>query len=501
MEVIPILKVHLVTPFLTPCSKDVYHGRLIISLKHRPILQVLGQNLPGLNTDRALWSHWCPCIKEIKRPLAVAQQEAACVEANPVLVVVDHLIPAVHDEVVGAVPLPWQLECHVGEHGVGVHPPEELDLRVREEQRAEERELGPESGHLGVEQRHVVEDLEAVDAAVVHLVLDGLEEVVVADGVLARLGRGARDEQHPRLDVVDEGRRLRVAAVPRGPLLVPVGDLGAQRVGRVPERPRRRVRLVVPLGRAPGGGRRAAAPRQRVVVLRQRAVRVRDEAVAELDEVLLRRAELARPDGAAEHDDGEQQAHYGELRVPREPLDLPHPPLPHHPLRHPHFAPLPLLPLPPIPPHRSNKQINKQTLLPQPKSSKSKMQARNHRYTASTATAAASAARSGGGGGGGGGRSRGGFEPRSWRRINKRKGEAEWCRDPRASEARTLASESGLRWLSERSGGGMEGEIWGDAKSESKSNQPPDPAAARRRKEEEKEKAEGEGGGGKRGGE
>uniref|UniRef100_A0A0E0NTW2 Uncharacterized protein n=1 Tax=Oryza rufipogon TaxID=4529 RepID=A0A0E0NTW2_ORYRU len=127
------------------------------------------------------------------------------------------------------------------------------------------------------------------------------------------------------------------------------------------------------------------------------------------------------------------------------------------------------------------------------------MQARNHRYTASTATAAASAARSGGGGGGGGGRSRGGFEPRSWRRINKRKGEAEWCRDPRASEARTLASESGLRWLSERSGGGMEGEIWGDAKSESKSNQPPDPAAARRRKEEEKEKAEGEGGGGKRG--
>jgi len=55
---------------------------------------------------------------------------------------------------------------------------------VRQEQRPDERELGPESGHLGVEQRHVVEDLDAVDAAVVDLVLDGLEEVVVTDGVL-----------------------------------------------------------------------------------------------------------------------------------------------------------------------------------------------------------------------------------------------------------------------------------------------------------------------------
>ena len=145
---------------------------------------------------------------------------------------------------------------------------------MRREQRPDERELGPESGHLGVEQRHVVEDLDAVDAAVVDLVLDGLEEVVVTDGVLAGLGGGAGDEQHPRLDVVEEGRRLRVAAVPGGALLVPVGDLGAQRVGRVPERPRRRVRLVV--AASGGGGRRGGcggAPGPGVVVLDERPVR------------------------------------------------------------------------------------------------------------------------------------------------------------------------------------------------------------------------------------
>jgi len=218
---------------------------------------------------------------------------------------------------------------------------------VREEQRPQEREFGPEAGHLGVEQRHVVEDLDAVDAAVIHLVLDGLEEVVVPDGVLAGLGRGTRDEQHPRLDVVEEGRRLRVAAVPGGALLVPVGDLGAQRVGRVPERPRRRVGLVVAADG--GGGRRGGGggPGPGVVVLGERPVRVGDEVLAELDEVLLRRAEAAGADGAAEHDDGEEEANDGELGVPREALDLPHPALPDHPLR-PHFGPpIKLSPSPP----------------------------------------------------------------------------------------------------------------------------------------------------------
>ncbi|KAE8776850.1 non-specific phospholipase C1 [Hordeum vulgare] len=91
--------------------------------------------------------------------------------------------------------------------------------------------------------------------AIVDLVFDGLEEVVVADGVLAGLGRGPRDEHDPRLDVVEEGRGLRVAAVPGGPLLVPVEDLGVERVGWIPERPWLRLRLVVPGGcLGPGGG-------------------------------------------------------------------------------------------------------------------------------------------------------------------------------------------------------------------------------------------------------
>jgi len=72
------------------------------------------------------------------------------------------------------------------------------------------------------------------------------------------------------------------------------------------------------------------------VVLGERPVRVGDEVLAELDEVLLRRAVAAGADVAAEHDDGEEEADGGELSVPREALDLPHPALPDHPL-HPHF--------------------------------------------------------------------------------------------------------------------------------------------------------------------
>jgi hypothetical protein len=135
MEVVPILKVNLITPFLALRREDVHHGRLIVGLEYLPILQGLGQHLAGFNADRALWPHWRPGIQLVKRPLAVAQQEAAGVEPDPILVVVDHLVPAVHDEVLRPVALPRELECHVGEHGIRVHRPEELDLRVREEQR------------------------------------------------------------------------------------------------------------------------------------------------------------------------------------------------------------------------------------------------------------------------------------------------------------------------------------------------------------------------------
>jgi hypothetical protein len=63
--------------------------------------------------------------------------------------------------------------------------------------------------------------------------------------------------------------------VPGSALLVPVEDLGAQHVGRVPERPRRRVGVVVAAG---GGGRGrcggGGGPGPGVVVLGQRPVRV-----------------------------------------------------------------------------------------------------------------------------------------------------------------------------------------------------------------------------------
>jgi hypothetical protein len=86
--------------------------------------------------------------------------------------------------------------------------------------------------------------------------------------------------------------------VPGGALLVPVGDLGAEGIRRVPERPRRRVGLVVP-GAGARQRRRRGGGGPGVVVLGERAVRVGDEVLAQLDEVLLRRAEAAGADGAA----------------------------------------------------------------------------------------------------------------------------------------------------------------------------------------------------------
>uniref|UniRef100_A0A804R5K2 Uncharacterized protein n=1 Tax=Zea mays TaxID=4577 RepID=A0A804R5K2_MAIZE len=114
------------------------------------------------------------------RPLAVADDEAAGVYAEPAPGAVHLVVPPRDDEVVAPVLSPRRLEQHVGEHDVGVHPPQELRLRVREHQRAQDRQLGPEPRQLGVEHRVAVEDVEAVDAAVVHLVLERAEEDVVA---------------------------------------------------------------------------------------------------------------------------------------------------------------------------------------------------------------------------------------------------------------------------------------------------------------------------------
>jgi hypothetical protein len=73
----------------------------------------------------------------------------------------------VHHEVVVLVALLGDLERHVDEHCIDVHPPEELDFRVREEEFTNQWEFHQETGHLGVQDRHVVEDLDPVEPAAI----------------------------------------------------------------------------------------------------------------------------------------------------------------------------------------------------------------------------------------------------------------------------------------------------------------------------------------------
>jgi len=75
------------------------------------------------------------------------------------------------DKIVACVLREGDLKRHVGEQCVGVQPPDPLDLGVGEHEAADEGELGPVPGELLVEVGHVVDDLDAVDPAVVDLVL------------------------------------------------------------------------------------------------------------------------------------------------------------------------------------------------------------------------------------------------------------------------------------------------------------------------------------------
>lgn len=76
------------------------------------------------------------------------------------------------DKVVVFVPLEWELEFHVGEQRVRVDPPDPLGLRVGYHRSSNHRKLRPEGEHFGLEQRVIVEDVVAVDSAVVDLVLE-----------------------------------------------------------------------------------------------------------------------------------------------------------------------------------------------------------------------------------------------------------------------------------------------------------------------------------------
>lgn len=303
MEVVAALKVDLVAPLVTLSGENVNHGRLVISLEHRPVLQECSEDLAGLDSSRTFRPHRSPNIEEIQRPLAIAKQEAASVEPDPVLIIIHHLVPSMHNEIVVRVAIPGELEGHVGEHSVGVHPPKVLNFRVGEKQGADQGELSPKPSHLGIEEGHIVEDLDAMNTAIVDLILDGFQKIVIADGVLAGFGGGSGDEKDARLGSGQEVGAIRVAAKPGSALRVPVRDLRAKRVGIGGVTGRG---VVVLLGGTMVG--------ERLGFLNEGAMgesRTGLEGMTEVFEVLVWGAELSGADCASEDEESEEEADKG----------------------------------------------------------------------------------------------------------------------------------------------------------------------------------------------
>jgi hypothetical protein len=241
VQVVLVLQEHLGRPPRLLCEQQVDERALVVGLERGPPGERGREHLPGLHAHRALGTHGSPSVQQIQRPLTVPEQEAARVEPHPALLRVDHLVEAVQHHVHVAVLGHGELEHHVREHGVGVHPPQPLHLRVRQHELAQQRQLGPEPSHLVVQVRHVVEDVDVMHPAVVQLVLQALEQKVVAHGIIARLRLRPRHQQDP-VPAAAVGSHAGVPLQPQRALRVPVADRSAQRV-----RDATRVRLWIPL--------------------------------------------------------------------------------------------------------------------------------------------------------------------------------------------------------------------------------------------------------------
>ncbi|CAL9203102.1 unnamed protein product [Musa hybrid cultivar] len=132
MQIIRVLNVDLVAPAILLRQDQIYERRLIIRLERRPALQVRRQYLASLVANGAFGPHRRPRIKQIKAPLAIPQQEAAGVEADPGMLLENEIRVAMDDEVVRGVTVERDLEGHVREERIAVHPPDPLHLRVRQ---------------------------------------------------------------------------------------------------------------------------------------------------------------------------------------------------------------------------------------------------------------------------------------------------------------------------------------------------------------------------------
>ena len=199
-------EVDLGAPPLPICDHEVGQSRLVIGLALASVGERLGLKHAATVADLALGAHWCPCVEHVHGPLAIPEQENTSIEPQPAALVVYGVIPPVHYHVVILVLLEGELEGHVGEDGVCIHPPEPIDLGVLLHEHVREERLHPPRRHLIVNHVHVVVNLNAMDSGVVHLILDGLQEHLIPLLVLTFLRVRTRDDHDARPRVDPTGR-------------------------------------------------------------------------------------------------------------------------------------------------------------------------------------------------------------------------------------------------------------------------------------------------------
>ncbi|MCO5603429.1 hypothetical protein L7F22_057579 [Adiantum nelumboides] len=98
---------------------------------------------------------------------------------------------------------------------------------MRQHEHSKERELGPAICHLIIQKGHVVEDVNSMQAAVVHFVLVESQEEVVAEGMPTWFRARASDEEDVGLQgaairILKQVRRAIILRKPMLPLPIPI---------------------------------------------------------------------------------------------------------------------------------------------------------------------------------------------------------------------------------------------------------------------------------------
>ncbi|KAJ0859086.1 hypothetical protein HanRHA438_Chr13g0608421 [Helianthus annuus] len=146
-----ILQINLIRPSLLLRRQYPNHRRLIIRFKNRPILKLSRQQLPRFIPNLPFRPHRSPNVNQIQRPLTIPQQKTPRIQPDPILLIVNHLIPPVHHQVPILIPLPRHLKRHIRKHRITIHPPQKLHFRMTQQQLPNQRQFRPETGHFRIQ--------------------------------------------------------------------------------------------------------------------------------------------------------------------------------------------------------------------------------------------------------------------------------------------------------------------------------------------------------------